>query len=52
MFTKEGQSTTSYEEYVKRVTGKKLEEVEVVGFGVFGQDELVTNFSGDLALLR
>ena len=52
VFTKEGQSTTSYEEYVKRVTGKKLEEVEVVGFGVFGQDELVTNFSGDLALLR
>ena len=52
VFTKEGQSTTSYGGYVKRVTGKKLEEVEVVGFGVFGQDELVTNFSGDLALLR
>ena len=52
VFTKEGQSTTSYQEYVQRVTGKKLEEVEVIGLGVFGDDDSIKNFSGDIALLR
>ena len=52
VFTKEGQSTTSYEEYIQRVSGKKLEEVEVIGIGVLGEDGPIVNFSGDLALLR
>ena len=52
IFTKEAQSTTSYEEYIQRVSGKKLEEVEVVGLGVIGNEGPITKFSGDLALLR
>ena len=52
VFTKEAQSTTSYEEYTERVKGKKLEEVEVFGLGVLGDDESINRFSGDLALLR
>jgi hypothetical protein len=52
VFTREGQSTTSYDEYVKRVEGKPLEDVDVIGIGVLGEDQLVTKFSGDLPLLR
>ena len=52
VFTREGQSTTSYEDYMKMVAGKKLEEVEVIGIGVLGEDNIVTKFSGDLGLLR
>ena len=52
VFTKEAQSTTSYEEYIQRVNGKKLEEVNPIGLGVIGDDEQVTKFGGDLALLR
>jgi hypothetical protein len=52
VFTREGQSTTSYDEYVERVQGKPIEEVEVIGFGVLGKDNLVNGFSGDLPLLR
>ncbi len=52
VFTKEGQSTTSYQEYVDRVKGKKLDEVEVIGIGVLGEDEVVNRFAGDLPLLR
>src|SRR3989338_1298819 len=52
IFTREAQSTVSYEEYVQRVKGKKLEEVDVIGIGVLGDDEPVKSFSGDLALLK
>jgi len=52
VFTKEGQSTTSYEDYVARVKDKPLEDVEVVGIGVLGEDNLVKKFCGDLPLLR
>jgi len=52
IFTREGQSTTSYEEYVERVKGKPIEEVEVVGIGVLGEDSIVQKFCGDLPLLK
>ena len=52
VFTREGQSTTSYDSYAERVTGKPIEEVEVIGIGVLGDEQQVTRFSGDLALLR
>ncbi len=52
VFTREGQSTTSYQEYVQRVSGKKLDELEVVGIGVLGEDDSVNKFAGDLPLLR
>ena len=52
IFTKEGQSTTSYEEYISRVKAKPLNQVNVIAFGVLGEDNLVNSFSGDLALLR
>ena len=52
VFTKEGQSTTSYDSYVERVTGKSIDEVEVIGIGVLGDAQQVTRFSGDLGLLK
>lgn len=52
VFTKEGQSTTSYQEYMERVKDKKMNEIEVIGIGVLGDDELVNKFAGDLPLLR
>ena len=52
IFTKEGQSTTSYAEYIERVNGKKLDEIEIVGIGVLGEDAIVNKFAGDLPLLR
>lgn len=52
VFTKEGQSTTSYDSYVERVTGKPIDAVEVIGMGVFGDEQQVTRFSGDLGLLK
>ena len=52
VFTKEGQSTISYQEYIDRVKGKKLSEIEIISIGVFGEDNLVTKFCGDLPLLR
>ncbi len=52
VFTKEGQSTTSYEEYIERVQGKAINEIEVLGIGVLGEDKIVNSFCGDLALLR
>ena len=52
IFTKEGQSTTSYKEYIERVKGKPIEDVEVVGIGVLGEDNMVQRFCGDLPLLR
>lgn len=52
VFTREGQSTTSYEEYADRVRGKKLEELNIIGIGVLGEDGAVNSFAGDLPLLR
>ena len=52
IFTKEGQSTISYEQYIERVKGKKLSEIEVIGLGVLGEDSIVNKFAGDLPLLR
>jgi len=52
IFTREAQSTNSYEEYVKRVEGKKLADLTIIGIGVIGEDTLVTKFAGDLPLLR
>ena len=52
IFTREGQSTTSYDEYVERVKGKPIEEVEVVAIGVLGEDSSVQKFCGDLPLLK
>lgn len=52
LFTKEGQSTTNYEEYIARVQGKSIENIEVLGFGVIGDEKIVSSFAGDLALLR
>ncbi len=52
VFTREGQSTTSYEEYIERVKGKPIEEVKVIGIGVLGEDSIVQKFCGDLPLLR
>ncbi len=52
VFTREGQSTTSYEDYTKRVIGKPIDQVDVLGIGVFGDDYSITKFSGDLGLLR
>ena len=52
LFTKEGQSTTDYTAYVERVKGKSVKEVEVIGIGVLGEDEVVNKFAGDLPLLK
>lgn len=52
VFTKEGQSTTSYEDYIERVNNKAVEHLQVIGLGVLGDDKLVSRFSGDLPLLR
>ncbi len=52
LFTNEGQSTTSYEQYIERVKGKKVDELEIIGIGVLGEDDKVNRFCGDLALLR
>ncbi len=52
VFTREGQSTTSYEEYAGRVRGKKLDELNTIGIGVLGEDGAVNSFAGDLPLLR
>ncbi len=52
LFTREGQSTTNYDEYIERVKGKSIDEIDVIGIGVIGEDEFVNRFSGDLALLK
>lgn len=51
-FTHEAQSTTSYDEYVRRVEGKPLSALRLVGIGLIGQDALVTKVAGDLPMLR
>ena len=52
IFTREAQSTNSYDEYVQRVQGKKIADLTISGIGVIGDDAAVTKFAGDLPLLR
>ncbi len=52
LFTKEGQTTNSYEAYVERVTGKSAAEVAIIGIGVIGTPEQVKSVAGDCPLLR
>lgn len=51
-FTKEGQSTTNYEEYIIRVKGKSLDEVTLVGLGIVGSPEKINSLTGNLPMLR
>jgi hypothetical protein len=52
IFTREGQSTASYDEYVRRVEGKHLADLQIIGIGLIGDDKQVTKVAGDLPLLR
>lgn len=52
IFTYEGQSTASYDEYIQRVEGQKLDDLKIVGVGIIGDDKEVTKVAGDLPLLR
>ena len=52
VFTKEAQSTTSYEEYANRVKDRQLNELVPIGIGVLGEDAAIARFCGDLPLLR
>lgn len=51
-FTKEGQSTTNYDEYIKRVEGIPLDAVNLIGVGVVGEDKVVNSLVGSLPILR
>lgn len=51
-FTREAQSTTNYEEYMRRVDGLALDEVNLVGLGVVGSPEKVSSLTGNLPMLR
>lgn len=52
IFTKEAQSTASYDEYMQRVQEKALADLHIIGIGLIGDDVLVTKVVGDLPLLR
>ncbi len=52
LFTKEAQSTTYYSDYTERVADKPIDQVEILGLGVLGDDERITKFSGNIGLLR
>lgn len=52
IFTKEGQSTADYSEYIKRTEGKSLSELHIVGIGIIGDDVQVTKVAGDVPLLK
>ncbi|MBI5228234.1 DUF2000 domain-containing protein [Candidatus Micrarchaeota archaeon] len=52
LFTREAQSTTYYADYTNRVAGKPIDQVDIIGLGVLGDDERITKFSGNIALLR
>ncbi len=52
IFTKEGQSTADYSEYIKRIAGKSLSALHIVGIGIIGDDTQVTKVVGDLPLLK
>lgn len=51
-FTQEAQTTTNYEEYKKRVEGKNINEVALVGLGVVGSEEMVRSLTGNLPMLK
>ncbi|MBI2616999.1 DUF2000 domain-containing protein [Candidatus Gottesmanbacteria bacterium] len=51
-FTKEGQSTTDYNQYEKRVSGLPLDSVTLVGLGVVGEEKVVNSLVGSLPMLR
>lgn len=51
-FTREGQSTTDYEQYEKSVIGLPLESVTLVGLGVVGEEKIVNSLVGSLPMLR
>ena len=52
IFTKEGQSTADYNEYIKRTEGKSLSALHIIGIGIIGEDTQVTKVAGDIPLLR
>lgn len=51
-FTKEAQSTTSYEAYANSVVNLPLESVTLLGLGVVGEDSIVNSLVGNLPMLR
>lgn len=51
-FTSEAQTTTNYEEYKKRVEGKGIEDVTLVGLGIVGSEEIIKSLTGSLPMLR
>src|SRR3989338_2999467 len=51
-FTKEGQSTTDYDQYEKRVSGLPLESVTLVGLGVVGDEKAINSLIGSLPMFR
>ncbi len=51
-FTKEAQSTTSYDEYTKKVIGKEISSVTLLGLGVVGPEKMVNSVVGNLPMLR
>lgn len=51
-FAQEAQTTTNYEEYKQRVTGKNINDVSLVGLGVVGSEEQVNSLTGNLPMLR
>lgn len=51
-FTQEAQTTTNYEEYKQRVTGKNINDISLVGLGVAGPEEKVNSLTGNLPMLR
>ena len=51
-FTYEAQSTTNYEEYTNRVKGRKLEEVNIIGLGIVGEEKQVNSIAGNLPMLK
>lgn len=52
VFTKEAQTTTNYEEYIKRVEGKDMNEITIVGLGIVGPEDQINSLTGNLPMLR
>ncbi len=52
LFTKEAQTTTSYEAYMASVQQKNAADLTIVGLGVIGTPEQVKSVAGDCPLLR
>lgn len=51
-FTKEAQSTTDYDTYVERVTGKPVDSVSIIGVGIVGPTKIINSLVGSLPMLR